>query len=100
MKNKVRSQPKWSLQQGWRFQRNALIKSYVFQNFEEAMMFMCKVSPVVTKLNHHPSWNNRGSKIRVSLTTHDTGGVTNRDFRLAKVMDRIASQLQSERGIE
>jgi 4a-hydroxytetrahydrobiopterin dehydratase len=77
----------WSEAQG----RDAIAKKFVFKDFNEAFGFMTRVALVAEKLDHHPEWFNVYKTVEVTLSTHDAGGLTERDVELAAVMDRIAS---------
>ena len=78
---------------GWTMlpERDAMAKTYVFANFIEAFGFMSRVALWAEKLNHHPEWSNVYKTVEVVLTTHDTGGLSELDARLAEVMDKLAS---------
>lgn len=76
----------WSMVEG----RDALHKKYVFTNFIEAFGFMTQAAITAEKLNHHPEWSNVYKTVEVTLTTHDTGGLSALDAKLAAAMDRIA----------
>ena len=80
--------PGWSLVQG----RDALHKSFKFKNFSEAFGFMTRVALVAEKMDHHPEWLNVWNRVEVTLSTHDAGGLTERDLKLAEAMDKIAGQ--------
>lgn len=73
----------------WIFQENCICKTFVFTNFSEAMAFMVQVSMIAEKLNHHPDWSNVYNKVFIRLTTHDFGGVTDKDFALAAEIDAL-----------
>jgi 4a-hydroxytetrahydrobiopterin dehydratase len=77
----------WSEVQG----RDAIAKTFVFRDFNAAFGFMARVALVAEKMDHHPEWWNVYKTVEVTLSTHDAGGVTERDTRLAAAMDRIAS---------
>jgi 4a-hydroxytetrahydrobiopterin dehydratase len=77
----------WSEAQG----RDAIAKKFVFKDFNEAFGFMTRVALVAEKLDHHPEWFNVYKTVEVTLSTHDAGGLTERDVELAAVMDRIAA---------
>jgi len=68
---------------GWSFQNNGIEKEFQFKDFVEAFGFMTKVALLAEKANHHPEWSNVYNKVHVRLTTHDAGGVTDKDFKLA-----------------
>ena len=71
--------------------RDAIAKTFTFGNFSEAFGFMTRVALVAEKLDHHPEWFNVYKTVDVTLSTHDAGGLTERDVKLAMAMDRIAS---------
>src|SRR5262245_37760390 len=71
--------------------RDAISKKFVFADFNEAFGFMARVALVAEKLDHHPEWSNVYKTVEVTLSTHDAGGLTERDVALAEAMDRFAS---------
>ncbi|MFB9949812.1 4a-hydroxytetrahydrobiopterin dehydratase [Rhizobium puerariae] len=75
---------------GWELkpEGDAIFKSFVFGNFIEAFGFMAECALSAEKLNHHPDWFNSYSRIDVLLTTHATKSLTDRDFKLARAMDK------------
>ena len=73
--------------------REAIGRSFVFKDFNEAFGFMSRVALVAEKNDHHPEWRNVYKTVDVVLSTHDAGGVTSLDIDLAKAMNAIASQL-------
>src|SRR5215471_18583701 len=73
--------------------REAIGKTFVFKDFNEAFGFMTRAALVAEKMDHHPEWRNVYKTVEVVLATHDAGGVTARDIELAKAMNAIASQL-------
>jgi len=77
----------------WRLagDRNAIQKTFVFNDFNQAFGFMARVALVAEKLDHHPNWSNVYKTVDVTLSTHDAGGLTERDIALAEAMDRIAN---------
>ena len=79
----IRKNTSWKKMKG----RSALQKSFTFANFIEAFGFMTRVALVAEKMNHHPEWFNVYNRVDVVLSTHDAGGVTELDFKLAKFMD-------------
>ena len=80
---------------GWIFmsERAAVSKTYKFKSFNEAFAFMVGVSLCAEKLNHHPEWFNVYSRVDVVLTTHDLGGLSELDVKLAKHMDSLSAKL-------
>ena len=78
------SQSGWNLQKG---DRDAIEKTYIFDNFVDAFGFMTKVAIVAEKMDHHPEWFNVYNKVEVVLTTHDFKALSNNDVELAIKMD-------------
>jgi 4a-hydroxytetrahydrobiopterin dehydratase len=77
---------------GWRevAGRDAISKKFVFKDFNAAFGFMTRAALVAEKLDHHPEWFNVYKTVDVTLSTHDAGGVTDLDIKLAAEMDRLA----------
>ena len=73
-------------------ERNAITRHFEFGNFNEAFGFMTRVALLAERMDHHPEWNNVYNKVDVTLTTHDAGGVTENDIRMAKAMETYASK--------
>jgi 4a-hydroxytetrahydrobiopterin dehydratase len=73
--------------EGWRFSRGALRCEFKFGTFEKALQFVARVGALAEKADHHPDIDIRYSKVRLTLTTHDLGGVSELDFSLARVID-------------
>jgi 4a-hydroxytetrahydrobiopterin dehydratase len=73
--------------------REAIAKTFVFKDFNEAFGFMSRAALVAEKHDHHPEWRNVYKTVEVVLSTHDAGGVTLRDIELAKAMNAIAKAL-------
>ena len=80
---------------GWTEKQDgeAIGRSFVFRDFNEAFGFMSRVALVAEKNDHHPEWRNVYKTVDVVLSTHDSGGVTSLDIDLAKVMNAVAGQL-------
>tara|TARA_B100000579_G_scaffold138351_1_gene112384 strand:+ start:404 stop:691 length:288 start_codon:yes stop_codon:yes gene_type:complete len=74
---------------GWRLIDNKKVieKEFTFKNFTEAFKFMTKCASESDKMNHHPEWFNVYNTVKVRLTTHDSGGLTDLDISLAKFMN-------------
>src|SRR4051794_37768202 len=70
--------------------RDAISKKYVFGDFNAAFGFMTRAALIAEKMDHHPEWFNVYKTVEVTLSTHDAGGVTEIDVKLASAMDRIA----------
>ena len=70
--------------------RDAITKTFVFRDFNEAFGFMTRAALVAEKLDHHPEWFNVYKTVTVTLSTHDAGGLTERDITLAEAMNRLA----------
>lgn len=79
---------------GWRLEAGALRREFLFADFAEAFAFMTRVALAAEKLDHHPDWSNIWNRVSVSLSTHDAGGVTELDFRLARLMDRMMKKTE------
>lgn len=78
--------PGWSEVQG----RDAIGKTFVFKDFNEAFGFMTRAALVAEKMDHHPEWRNVYKTVEVVLSTHDAGGVTRLDVELATAMNAMA----------
>lgn len=70
--------------------RDAIAKSFKFDDFVAAFGWMTKVAIRAEKMNHHPEWSNTYNGVSVTLTSHDAGGLTERDTRLAGIMEDLA----------
>ena len=70
--------------------RDAISKKFVFKDFNAAFGFMTRAALVAEKMDHHPEWFNVYKTVDVTLSTHDAGGVTEFDVKLAAEMDRLA----------
>lgn len=71
----------------WRVDDISIVCELSFKDFISAFAFMTKVAIAAEKLNHHPSWSNTYNKIDIELSTHDAGGLTALDFKLAGFID-------------
>lgn len=81
---KLENLPGWSLQDG------KLHRQFQFRSFVEAFGWMSSVALVAESMGHHPEWSNVYNRVRVHLTTHDAGGITELDFTLAQRMNELA----------
>lgn len=70
--------------------RDAIAKTFVFRNFIDAFGFMTRAAIWAEKWNHHPEWSNVYKTVTVLLTTHDAGGLSELDLRLARKLDQLA----------
>jgi 4a-hydroxytetrahydrobiopterin dehydratase len=73
---------------GWELKDGKLQKSLKFSNFIEAFGFMTRIALEAEKINHHPEWLNVYNTVTVKLSTHDAGGITDYDIKLANIIDR------------
>ena len=87
-----RAKPRWpACPAGARWPgRDAITKKFVFRDFNAAFGFMTRAALVAEKMDHHPEWSNVYKTVDVTLSTHDAGGVTELDIKLAEAMDRLA----------
>ena len=72
--------------------RDAITRKFEFGDFNEAFGFMARVAALAEKLDHHPEWFNVYNKVDVTLSTHDAGGVTENDIKMARAMEAYASK--------
>src|SRR5262245_54424165 len=72
--------------------RDAIARKFVFKDFNQAFGFMTRAALIAEKMDHHPEWFNVYRTVEVTLSTHDAGGVTDKDIALAKAMDSLASK--------
>ena len=79
--------PGWALVEG----RDAIEKSFKFKTFSQAWGFMTRVALAAEKLNHHPEWFNVYNRVDIVLTTHDCGGLSDLDLKLAKRIEAYAA---------
>lgn len=76
--------------EGWTLLDEKLHREFRFESFIAAFGFMTSAAIEAEKMDHHPEWFNVYNKVSVDLTTHDAGGITELDFRLAKKMNKLA----------
>jgi 4a-hydroxytetrahydrobiopterin dehydratase len=84
-----------SLLAGWTLRDGKLHRELSFGSFERAFGFMTAVALVAQRLDHHPEWFNVYDRVRVTLWTHDAGGLTALDFELAEAIERLAASLKA-----
>jgi 4a-hydroxytetrahydrobiopterin dehydratase len=71
--------------------RDAIAKKFLFKDFNEAFGFMPRAALIAEKMDHHPEWFNAYKTVEVTLSTHDAGGLTELDVKLAEAMDKVAA---------
>ncbi len=67
--------------------RDAISRSFQFKDFNAAFAFMSRVALLAEKMDHHPEWSNVYNKVVITLSTHDAGGVTQKDISMAEAID-------------
>ena len=72
---------------GWELNDEKLQKSFKFTNFVEAFGFMTRIALEAERMNHHPEWSNVYNNVTIKLSTHDAGGITDYDIKLAEIID-------------
>ncbi|MCK7612301.1 4a-hydroxytetrahydrobiopterin dehydratase [Roseibium sediminicola] len=80
--------PDWHMCEG----REAISKAFRFRDFREAFAFMTQIALVAEKMNHHPEWSNVYRSVDITLSTHDVGGLSDLDLKLAATIDKIAGR--------
>ena len=76
---------------GWTGGDDFITKVFKFEDFAEAFGFMTRIAIIADRMNHHPEWFNVYNRVDVTLTTHDAGGVTEKDVALGRAMEKAAS---------
>jgi 4a-hydroxytetrahydrobiopterin dehydratase len=77
--------PEWKLVEG----RDAITRAFRFKDFSEAWGFMARVALLAEAQDHHPEWFNVWNRVEITLSTHDAGGLSSRDVRLALAIDGL-----------
>ena len=75
----------------WIVEKKNIKKEFIFNNFIEAYGFISKVALLSEKMDHHPNWYNVYNKVNIELTTHDIGGLTINDIKLAEAIDKLVN---------
>ena len=73
----------------WKIDNKTIEKEFRFDNFIDAFGFMSKVALLSEKMDHHPDWQNTYNKVKINLTTHDKGGITTNDIKLAESIEKL-----------
>ncbi len=73
----------------WEYYDNAIHAEFEFENFKDCFSAMSRIAFECEALNHHPNWSNVYNVLNISLSTHDAGGVTQKDFALAQAIEAI-----------
>lgn len=81
--------PEWRVVEG----REAITRTLKFADFSAAFGFMSRVALAAEKLDHHPEWTNVWNRVEITLSTHDAGGLTERDVKLARIIDTLAASI-------
>lgn len=85
VRERLEGTPEWTLDGGQLYRR------FEFEDFVRAFGFMSSVALAAERLNHHPDWNNSYKTVEIRLSSHDVGGLSERDFRLARRIDELAT---------
>ena len=75
--------------ESWTLDTDSLTRLFVFDDFVQAFAFMTKVAALAEAMNHHPEWSNVYNRVDIHLTTHDVGGLSERDFLLAQQINTL-----------
>lgn len=75
--------------EGWEYKDETIQTTLEFENFREAFSVMTRIAFEVEEQQHHPEWTNVYNELSISLSTHDAGGVTEKDFKLARIIEEI-----------
>mgnify|MGYP001319366157 FL=1 len=75
----------------WILDNKTIKKEFKFDDFIEAFSFIVKVALLSEKMDHHPDWQNSYNKVKINLTTHDKGGITTNDIKLAESIDKLVN---------
>ena len=86
--------PEWSL----RANGLAIERQFKFKDFSEAFAFMARVAMTAEKHDHHPEWSNVYNRVAITLTTHDAGGLSERDVKMARAIDSLVHDASRQGG--
>jgi len=78
--------------EGWEYTDNCLATTFEFKNFKEAFTLMTRIAFECEEMQHHPDWTNVYNQLEIRLNTHDAGGVTEKDFQLAEIIENLVSE--------
>ena len=73
----------------WRYEAGVITRDFKFRDFAEAFGFMTRVAALAEAADHHPDWSNAYNRVTIALSTHDAGGLTEKDVALASAIDRL-----------
>ena len=92
-RNDIETQLKADNFSGWNLaaDKDALAKTFTFKDFSESFGFMTRCALLAEKMNHHPEWFNVYNRVEITLNTHDAGGVTELDLKMARAMNLYAA---------
>lgn len=77
----------------WSLKDKKLHRDFQFKDFKQAFAYMTKVADIAERMNHHPEWFNVYNRLSIELTTHDAGGISEKDFELATQLDQIYAKI-------
>lgn len=83
---------------GWSRKGDVLTRTYQFRNFSDSLEFVNRVGELAEKANHHPDIDIRYSKVTLTLSTHDAGGITSNDIALARAIDSTGGESEPDEG--
>ena len=76
---------------GWSYTKKGLVKRYEFGDFQQALDFIIRIAPFANELDHHPDIYNSYNRVKLTLFSHEAGGITELDFKLAEKVDSLVS---------
>jgi 4a-hydroxytetrahydrobiopterin dehydratase len=88
IESRLQAAPGWALAEQ---DRDAIQKTYRFEDFSAAFALMTRVALAAEKMDHHPEWFNVYNRVEITLSTHDAGGLSEKDFTLAQTIDTLAA---------